>query len=77
MPLVGTDGQRLRLKRADRKSREKGHTGCGVRRGDICTEFARGERDRGLRQKVRDKSMGRLNPEVLGTGWFGEAEDMV
>lgn len=34
MPLVGTDGQRLRLKRAGRKNREKGHT-AAVGSGEV------------------------------------------
>lgn len=51
---------------------DKVHRGSG-----ICAEFARGERSRGLRQEVRQESMGRPNLEVLETRWFGEAKDMI
>lgn len=71
----------MRLSKA-RQKQQGGHTaavrsGKVHKGGGICTEFARGDRVRGLRQKVRDESMGRLNLEVLGTGWFGEVEDMI
>lgn len=45
--------------------------------GGICAEFPSGERGGGLRHEMRGESMGRPKLEVLGTRWFGEAEDMI